>query len=89
MKLEDGEHLDELDPLRRHTETPAGRQIFISFLQSAFCPRGQISIRIADASSAYAPDLFNYAYFPLLNAELELTILDGINRSEMFDISLR
>lgn len=29
VKLEDGEHLEELDPLQQHNESPAGRQIFL------------------------------------------------------------
>lgn len=41
VKLEDGEHLEESDPLRQHSETPAGRPIFLHLLQSGWCSRGQ------------------------------------------------
>lgn len=58
VKLEDGEHLEESDPLRQHSETPAGRQIFLHFLQSGFCSRGQIS-------STYAP-IVNYISHSLM-----------------------
>lgn len=43
VKLEDGEHLEDPDPLRQHSETPAGRQLFLRFPQSGFPSRGQIS----------------------------------------------
>lgn len=41
VKLEDGEHLEEPDPLRQHSDTPGGRQTFPHFPQSGFCSRGQ------------------------------------------------
>lgn len=58
-KYQTGEYItekaEESDPLRQHSETPAGRQLFLQFPQSGFHSTGQISTQIAVVCWTYAP----------------------------------